>query len=149
MSIRFRVRLNACYTRSTICDRVPVGRGEALRWGPSGGEEGRPFGAPRDVQSGTSIILELPPHLPTLNRGGGKGSRSIPQPTEILAICRDLDNSQAFKRKALTSHPDKGKRELTSTMHPMRPTQNELERFVWTHRLVNPRSQGALRTCSV
>ena len=85
--------------------------------------EGRPFGgAPpgarregpsvplRDVQSGTSIILELPPHLPTLNRGGGKGSRSIPQPTEILAICRDLDNSQAFKRKALTSHPDKGKR---------------------------------------
>ena len=46
----------------------------------------------RDVQSGTSIILELPPHLPTPNRGGGGGgvggqdSRPSPQPTEIRGI---------------------------------------------------------------
>jgi hypothetical protein len=117
--------------------------------GPLRGRGGKALRCPPGCTIRNQHHFRAPPTPPDSKPGGGKGSRSIPQPTEILAICRDLDNSQAFKRKALTSHPDKGKRELTSTMHPMRPTQNELERFVWTHRLVNPRSQGALRTCSV
>ena len=81
----------------------------------------------RDVQSGTSIILELPPHLPTPNRGGmgGGGGRiqgSLRNPPKFVG-------SSFLFLGNVSSKVEEGKRETCKTEGAKRADSGEVEGY--------------------